>query len=95
VITLLSAEEWIEKYRPEMANGAIKMYETFGEDFNFIKTVEPRRVWTLIVEENDAFIESGYRWVNRLSYFITEVPWEEGRYWDNAIIVNWGSFEDD
>jgi hypothetical protein len=95
MITLLSADEWIEKYQPEMENGAIKMYETFGEEFATVKASEPRKVWTLIAEENDVFIESGYRWVNRLCYLITEVPWEEGRYWDNAIIVNWGVFEND
>jgi hypothetical protein len=95
MITELHSDDWVQKYKPEMEDGTVKTYETYGEEFDFIKTIEPRRIWTMIAEGNDVFIESGYRWVNRLCYVITEIPWEEGKYWDNAIIVNWGSFEDD
>ena len=95
MITSMSAEEWIEKYQPEMEDGAIKTYETFGGEFSLIRSIEPRRVWTMIAEENSLWIESGYRWVNRMCYVITKNPWEEGKYWDDAIIVDWGSFEND
>ena len=89
MITLMTADDWISKYKPVMENNSIKMYETYGEEFDFVKTVEPRKVWTTLAEDNDIFVESGYRWVNRICYIITEIPWEEGRYWDNAIIVDW------
>ena len=95
MVKVMLADDWINKYSPEMEHGHLKTYETFGEEKKFIQSIEPRKIWTLIAEENEVFIESGYRWVNRLAYIVTEIPWEENYCGDNAIIIKWGYFTDD
>ena len=42
-----------------------------------IHATEPNRVWTLIEgDSGNLWITNGYHFVNRLNYFITEVPFE-------------------
>lgn len=60
------------------------MYETFGEELNYINSFlnKPRHlaksfhIWTIVDGEDDMVIQSGYWLVNRLGYIITEKPWE-------------------
>lgn len=54
-------------------------YETYGEDLEVVlarSETHPNTVWTIIEEEGIQYIVAGYRLVNRLSYLITEVPYE-------------------
>lgn len=37
-----------------------------------------RRVWTLVDADGFTLVVSGRHFVNRLEYYITEVPWPEG-----------------
>lgn len=55
------------------------MFETYGQEYEFIKEqlkVNPLTVWTLLDSENSSFISEGWHYVNRLGYFVTEVPAE-------------------
>ena len=57
------------------------MFETYGQEHEFIKEqlkVNPLTVWTLLDSENSSFISEGWHYVNRLGYFVTEVPAEAG-----------------
>lgn len=71
---------WRAKYRPlphplepVQASYDGLMLETFGPDLEHVRNTPGPNVWTLIDEDGEQFIVSGYRTVNRLGYFITEV----------------------
>ena len=74
-------EEWLDKYRPikNTFGDAPQDFETFGEDWETIKNTDPRYIWTWIDGGDYSLIVNGVGWVNRLVYYITEVPWEEGQ----------------
>lgn len=54
-------------------------YETYGDDLEAVLArlkTHPSTVWTIIEEDGIQYIVAGYRLVNRLSYLITEIPYE-------------------
>jgi hypothetical protein len=95
--TELTEAEFNELYRPltnpinpnapcDIGDAKGCLIETFGAEWDFIRSYDRRRVWT-IIDNNDGgeyLIISGLRWVNRLGYLITENPWPE----DHIIEVN-------
>jgi hypothetical protein len=86
----MTFEEWLSKYKPinnhldsnasfqdEAGNGI--MFETFGMDLEYVLSIantEPQRVWTYMDGDTGTFVGDGYHLVNRIGYFITEVPCE-------------------
>ena len=81
--TEMSLTEWIETYKPihnprsqdDGFWGAA--FETFGEDIDYLKTHDANRIWTLINGDGvHMSLENGIRWVDRLNYFVTEVPFD-------------------
>lgn len=63
-------------------------FETYGIELGFVLGIaheSPAKVWTLVEGDGGLYIVSGYHLVNRLNYFITEVPSEdddlEVSYW--------------
>ena len=62
------------------------MFETFGEDLDYIKSANlpSGHYWTMVDGEGIHLdLVSGAQWVDRLGYFITEVPWDEDTYVTN------------
>jgi hypothetical protein len=53
------------------------LFETYGEELDYVRAQDPARIRTLQSGDGD-FICSGYHLVNRLGYFVTEVPLPEG-----------------
>lgn len=80
----MTYDDWWERYRPVKNhldpnagfNGCA--FETFGKELAEVLRVansEPGRVWTMVDGDDEQLvIGSGYHLVNRLAYFITEVP---------------------
>src|SRR3990172_1848243 len=57
------------------------MYETYGEDLDYvayIKSVTPKKVWTILDCDGVLCLSAGYHHVNRYGYMITEKEWETG-----------------
>lgn len=53
------------------------MFETYGEELDFIKDQEPNRIWTYCDgDDNGTYIFQGMRIVNRIGYFVTTVPFD-------------------
>lgn len=51
-------------------------YETFGDDLNYILTVnqtKPRSIWTLLEIDGHFVIQSGFHTINRFGYFVTKL----------------------
>ena len=50
------------------------MFETYGEELEFVMKQNPNNIWTIIDGDDDLYIVTGYHIVNRLGYLITEEP---------------------
>jgi len=83
---MMGYAQWVKKYRPikcsENAPVDGYMFETFDEELKAVQRAykkDPRCVWTLLAPPGFVrhwVISSGYHYVDRLGYFITEVPFE-------------------
>jgi hypothetical protein len=55
------------------------MFETYGKELEFVKAASDRHIWTYgDGDDGGTYIWSGWSFVNRIGYFITEVPFSDG-----------------
>ncbi len=47
------------------------LFETYGRELAYVRTQDPRTVWTIIEGDDGLAIESGMHFVNRLGFLIT------------------------
>ena len=82
----LTEEEWFDTFKPlpnlidpdasfsDGENGY--MFETYGDELTFIQGANDNVIWTYgDGDDGGTYIWSGYSFVNRIGYFITERPW--------------------
>ena len=74
-------DEWCDTYKPiknhidtnASFNG--EMFETYGEEVAFVKEQPEEYIWMYgDGDDGGSFIWNGWGFVNRIGYFITEVP---------------------
>jgi hypothetical protein len=66
-----------------------RMYETYGRDWEFIKSQDEHKVATLVDDgDGGEALLSGIHWVNRIGYFLLETPWTE------EFAIDWDYCED-
>lgn len=83
----MTMEEWEATYKPitnhidsnasfQNESGSGIMFETYGDEYNFVNSQEdPACIWTYgDGDDGGSYIWNGYHYINRLGYFITEVP---------------------
>ena len=86
----LTEEEWFDTFKPIPNyiddNASFNdgehgyMFETYGEELEFIKAQEPNRIWTYCDgDDRGTYIFEGMRIVNRIGYFITTVPFDDSK----------------
>lgn len=74
---------WVKKFKPLDNPGGSSgdfAFETYGEEYEKVKAAlrkDPLTVWTMISCEGKEEIASGWHYVNRMVYYITEVPFDE------------------
>lgn len=77
-------DEWVDTYKPitnhidtnASFDGA--MFETYGEEVEFVKAQDENRIWMYgDGDDGGSYIWSGWGYVNRIGYFITDVPCPE------------------
>lgn len=76
---ILGWDAWAEKYKPEenhIKTSNELMFETYGEELEYIQSLDPRYVWTSVQGDMSDLIVAGVAYVNRLCYYVTEIPWE-------------------
>jgi len=80
----ITDEEFYEKFTPienhidDNAGWDGCMFETYGDESDFVAEQDNNNVWTIIEgDDDDIFIESGYHFVNRMGYLITKEKWVE------------------
>lgn len=98
--TTMTYEEWVDKFKPKQnhlvrdASFEGTMFETWGAELDFVLQCAnedaKHSVWTYIDGENGTYIVEGYRLVNRIGYFICDVPFGD----DDAYEVQVSEDED-
>ena len=85
----LTFDEWLDTYKPianhldsnasfQNEDGSGIMFETYGDEVDFVKSMNPNKIWMYgSGDDGGTYIWSGWGFVNRLGYFITEVPFPE------------------
>lgn len=77
----LSFDEWIEQYKPIQnpknnygEEFTFSSFETYGEELDFVRSHDDKFIWTEVDGDGGTYIISGYSLVNRINYYICEVP---------------------
>ena len=77
----LDYDEWVETYKPILnhidknASFDGAMFETYGEEVDFVKEQPENCIWMYgDGDDGGSYIWSGWGFVNRIGYFITEIP---------------------
>lgn len=96
-LTQLTEEQWFEQFKPipnylddnasfhDGEHGY--MFETYGEELEFVKAQDPNRIWTYSDgDDGGTYISDGYHVVNRIGYFVTTVPYDDSQYYEIQII---------
>lgn len=83
----MSNEQWEEYYKPtpNLISEEGFAFETYGDELAYVATRDPHHVWTEMDGDNGVYIVNGMHYVNRIQYYVTEVPWLEGE--DHCITV--------
>ena len=82
----MTMEEWEATFKPIPNNivenasfqdesGKGIMFETYGDEYEFVKKADPAHIWMYgDGDDGGSYIWNGWHIVNRIGYFITEVP---------------------
>jgi len=62
------------------------LFETYGEELDFVRAQNPNTIWTYADGDYCSYVSSGYHFVNRIGYHITEVPFDPDT--DYEIIIS-------
>ena len=52
-------------------------FEVQSQEFDFVQAQDPRHVWTWVDGDRCSLIVAGLTEENRLSHYVTELPWED------------------
>ena len=59
--------------------GRGRLFETYGEQLEFVRQQDPRTIWTLVDgDDGDQYVMSGYHLANRVGYLFSTLPVPEG-----------------
>lgn len=67
----MTLKEWQVKYEP------CRQFETYGKDWEELKTYDIHNLWTVINEDEESFLINGVHLINRDFYLLTKNQWEE------------------
>ena len=76
----MTYDYWDTTFKPiknNLTNGEDIHFETYGDEYDFVKAQDPKYVWTEVDGDSGTYIVAGHHWVNRIHYYITENPWED------------------
>lgn len=76
----MTESEWANKYKPiknHLVSDDTTSFETYGEELDFVTQQPNSTVWTEMDGDNGVYIVQGYHLANRISYYVTEIPWQD------------------
>jgi hypothetical protein len=88
----LNYQEFEKQFKPKLnhltknQSGYDYDYETYGEDLEYIQSLDPRYVWTYIQGDMSMLMVNGVAFVNRISYTVCENPWDEDK--DYTVLIS-------
>ena len=66
------------------------MFETYGDEVEYVKSISPDRIWTYgDGDSGNSYIWSGWHFINRLGYFISEKPFPPNTDIQIKVGINW------
>lgn len=79
-MTEMTESDWANKYGllPNHITNDGNSYETYGDELEHILNQDDHNVWTEVDGDGGVYIVNGYSRVNRIQYYITELPWVDG-----------------
>lgn len=92
----LSYDEWERIFKPiknhldtnASFNGT--MFETYGEELEFVKSQRPDHIWMYgDGDDGGTYLWSGWGFINRIGYFITEEPFLPNTTIQVLVSHNW------
>jgi hypothetical protein len=83
----MTFEEWVDEFKPIVnpfsSDPEETRFETHGEEREFVLNQHPCNTWTEVdAEGRFTTVIEGFHYVNRLGYYVTEKPWEQGTTYD-------------
>lgn len=96
---MITEDEFEERFIPKQnhlrgedeASFSGWMYETYGEELDFVRSQSQGHVWTIVENDEVLTLLPGYHRVNRLGYILTENPWKTG---DEEVVFDTVTDED-
>ena len=92
----MTEDEWFNTYKPiknpydDNASFDGHMFETYGDEVDFVKSTDPACIWMYgDGDDGGSYIWSGWGFVNRIGYFITEVPFPANTTIQIQVSVPW------
>jgi hypothetical protein len=89
-------DEFVDTYKPITnhidTNASFDglMFETYGEEVEFVKAQDENRIWMYgDGDDGGSYLWSGWGFVNRIGYFITEVPFPDNTTIQVQISMPW------
>ena len=79
----LTMDLWEEKFKPikntfdDNASFDGIMFETYGEELDFVRSHYTDHIWTYVDGDGGTYIINGYHLVNRIGYFVTEEQYDK------------------
>lgn len=83
-------ETWVREFKPVLdKEGDPRRFETYDEDLKEVVAIAkktPGKVWTMVDGDSGRpLICEGFHVVNRIVYFVTEVPAEENVFYSVSL----------
>ena len=89
-------DDFIDTYKPitnhidTNASFDGMMFETYGDEVEFVKAQDENRIWMYgDGDDGGSYLWSGWGFVNRIGYFITEVPFPDNTTIQVRVSFNW------
>jgi hypothetical protein len=80
-------DKWWEEYKPvpnhlcsentKEEPSLVSYFETYGEELDYIRSVDSHNIWTWIDGDEGSCLVPGYHLVNRIGFFVTEKQWAD------------------
>jgi hypothetical protein len=53
-------------------------FETYGDELDYVTQQDEHHIWTEMDGDNGVYLVNGFHYVNRIQYYITNKPWNDG-----------------
>ena len=76
----MTQSEWEERFKPQenhLVTGNELMFETYGEELDYVLSKDNHYVWTMVQGEMSLLLVPGIGIVDRLGYYVCEIPWKD------------------